>query len=104
MECGLCAPLDEEVDADQQVESMGDEDAEESGMRRPTTLSTPYTPSKQERIEHELTHVPYRSWCPHCVRGKAVAMGHDHKSHETEEDREIPVIGLDYAFSEEERQ
>ena len=27
-------------------------------------------PTVGEIAAHELTHLPYRSWCSHCVRGK----------------------------------
>ena len=28
-------------------------------------------PSAEEVRRHMISHVPYRSWCEHCVRGKA---------------------------------
>ena len=28
-------------------------------------------PSQEEVNAHNVSHLPYRSWCPHCVRGKA---------------------------------
>ena len=31
--------------------------------------SKPDTPKPEEREEHEATHVGFRSWCRHCVRG-----------------------------------
>ena len=33
-------------------------------------------PSKEEVELHNLIHLPYRSWCPHCVRGKAKRRHH----------------------------
>ena len=36
----------------------------------------PVVPSKEEVEEHMLTHLPYRSWCEHCVKGKGKEMGH----------------------------
>ena len=33
-------------------------------------------PSNEEVEAHNAAHVPYRSWCPHCVKGKAVASKH----------------------------
>ena len=36
----------------------------------------PGTPSPSEREEHELSHIPLRSWCPHCMRGKTKASPH----------------------------
>ena len=53
-------------------------------------------PSDAEIRAHNLKHLPFRSWCPHCVRGKAVAGIHRRK----EQDREsaIPIVSIDYAF------
>ena len=34
-------------------------------------LRDPGMPSKQEREEHELTHLPFRPWCAACIRGRA---------------------------------
>jgi len=36
--------------------------------RQPKTIKSPYQPSKREIDEHNITHMPYRSWCPHCVK------------------------------------
>ena len=48
--------------------------------------------------EHELTHIPFRSWCPHCVKGRAKSAGH---SEAGKEESTIPVISLDYAYMKE---
>ena len=29
-------------------------------------------PSRDEVEKHMVTHIPFRSWCDHCVRGRAV--------------------------------
>ena len=42
---------------------------EEAEVQR--ALRDPGTPSRAEREEHELTHLPYRPWCDACVRGRA---------------------------------
>ena len=39
-------------------------------------LRQPYEPTAQERAEHEKTHIPYRPWCSHCVRGKGRNLWH----------------------------
>ncbi len=36
----------------------------------------PRRPMKQEVDDHELTHVPYRNWCPICVRAKGKELDH----------------------------
>ena len=52
----------------------GTEDAEkdaevEEEMRKPKPAARPYTPTRAEVYEHEVTHLPFRSWCKHCVHG-----------------------------------
>ena len=55
-------------------------------------LPTPPQPTEQERMEHELTHLPYRSWCPVCVRSKGRADNHP-KQHS-----KSPVIQVDITY------
>ena len=54
-------------------EDIQDDDQERDGVvaqaERARTLPQPRLPSREEVQEHELTHIPYRSWCVHCVRG-----------------------------------
>ena len=57
-------------------------------------------PSKEEYDEHMRTHVPFRSWCEFCVKGKAKADPHRRGTAEKSriEERGIPTIGIDYTF------
>ena len=59
-------------------------------------LPSPVPPSRQEMLEHNITHTPYRSWCPHCVAGKAKCM--KHSQGQGLEHHEIPVVCMDYMF------
>ena len=52
-------------------------------------------PSKEDVDSHMVTHIPYRSWCDHCVRGRAV---NDHHPKEKSEESSVPVISIDYAY------
>ena len=36
----------------------------------PHVLASPGQPTKEERRKHNCTHIPYRAWCDHCVRGR----------------------------------
>ena len=49
----------DEQEADEEVESR---------MRRKTWKHDPQQPGEQERIEHEMTQVPFQIQCRHCVR------------------------------------
>ena len=46
------------------------EDEAESGSRKVKKMQDPIRPSAGEVCEHNLTHLPYRSWCEHCVKGR----------------------------------
>ena len=65
---------DERVDADKWEEAgrVGTRN-EMRDMRR---LVDPRLPTVEERREHELTHIPYRNWCPHCIRGRGKDLDH----------------------------
>ena len=58
---------------------------------------SPYAPSRQERAEHNVTHCPYRSWCPHCRAGKGKSTPHVKQKRQAKGDR-LPMIGIDDAF------
>ena len=65
----LC-PTEEDAGGDGGAEgaerdAQGAEEARE--VRAPPI---PVTPTLEEVRQHRLTHCPFRSWCPHCVRGK----------------------------------
>ena len=58
-----------EGDPKESVQDEGKEDGEE--QRQPKIPKVPKGPTKKERQEHEALHIQYRSWCRHCVRGRA---------------------------------
>ena len=58
-------------------------------------LVDPKRPSQQEVDEHFLSHLPFRNWCPHCMRGKAKELDCK-KSDGTAGD--MPEFHVDYCF------
>ena len=60
-------------------------------------------PSKEEWENHMRTHIPYRKWCPHCVRGKRKAGAHSSVQDELKETEEVPVISFDYMTQKSEQ-
>ena len=52
------------------VEVGRESEDEGGGVRRPRKMLDPKEPSEEERKDHALTHLPFRSWCRHCVRGR----------------------------------
>ena len=59
---------------DVDVELDGDEGIPESYI--PRIKKGPREPSAQERRNHEILHIPYRSWCKDCVRARAASSSH----------------------------
>ena len=54
----------------------------------------PEEPTQKELEEHMVTHIPFRAWCPHCVKGRAKAGPHrENKSENT-----MPTIDMDYCY------
>ena len=68
-------------------------------IQLPRPLPSPKLPSQSEVEFHNLTHVPYRSWCPFCV---AARRKNDAHRSQDGEDREVPLLCSDYCFLSEE--
>ena len=81
-------------DGKDNLECMNMNDSDESV--KPKMISAPSPPSRQEVLEHNITHLPFRCWCKHCVMGKAKADGHITTGSMAAS--EVPVVSLDYAF------
>ena len=64
----------------------------------PPPAPSPCSPTRAEREAHEATHLPYRSWCEECVRGRANNPPHRRRAPGAEEEHRLPEVHLDYAF------
>ena len=56
----------------------------------------PVLPSQNEIDEHNFTHLPFRDWCPFCIRGRGLSSGHF--ARKTPEESQVPTISIDYCF------
>ena len=56
-----------------------------------------YTPTKQQVDEHNISHLPFRSWCRHCVGGRSVERGGGSAGVDKEVGC-IPCVRYDYMF------
>ena len=79
--CGVCG-VDEEVDG--------------GSSREVRRLVNPQRPSEKEVQAHELTHLPFRNWCAHCMKGRGKEM--PHKKGTVEGSSELKEFSLDYCF------
>ena len=107
------SPIDEEKSGEMEEE----EEAEEGELRaedekkaevpgrevqadgaKLRSILDPCLPSEIEVRRHALAHLPYRSWCPHCVRGR----GKDSAHRRAESVGKFPEFSWDYCFPGEE--
>eukprot|EP00439_Symbiodinium_sp_Y106_P044705 s6061_g5.t1 len=72
-----------------------EQETEDRSALKPKMLKVPGEPLENERRLHELTHLPYRDWCEHCVRSKGRQSHAVKKKKKT--DRQ-PVIQIDFSF------
>ena len=62
MPFGMTVEAPPEADEDEQAE-------EGEPLRKP---KPPLLPKIQEQDEHRTTHIPFRSWCEHCICGRGL--------------------------------
>ena len=88
------APFNPDQEEEETTGEGTNEEIEYEEGQRSRAAATPKAPTAREWEEHMVSHWPFRSWCEHCVRGKAKA---DH--HKTVKRRsEIPIAGIDYMW------
>ena len=61
-------------------------------------LPCPVLPTKAEVDAHNVTHLPFRSWCSACVRGRGKSVGHRRIGADVKADEQLPTISIDYGF------
>ena len=54
----------------------------------------PGTPTQGERDQHQVSHIPFRSWCGACIRGRGRMDQHRHLSHEDDQE----IVQIDYMY------
>ena len=78
--CGVCAV---------------DDGADIGGSREVRKLPDPQRPCQKEVDAHNLTHLPFRNWCPHCMRGRGKEMPHQRQAAHKEM---LHEFSMDYCF------
>ena len=63
--------------------------------RTPKILKTPVMPSKEDVQSHFATHLPYRSWCPVCIKAKLKEDWHFRIKVEKKQEG-LLIISMDY--------
>ena len=84
-----------EINADKEDEELAAGDGEvKNGERAARKMQDPKRPTAKEIAQHLLTHLPYRSWCLHCVRGRGLELPHARGK----ELPTIPEVHFDFCF------
>ena len=60
--------------------------------KEPKGVKAPEQPTQQQIREHNLTHLPYRNWCPICVKSRGKADSHKNQTSKQ------PVIQIDFCY------
>ena len=83
------------VEAEVELENLPVPEAHEQ-VRQPRIGRKPMAPTKAEVEEHLPLHLNYRSWCEHCLAGKARQAPHLTEPHGRE--KLGITFSADYAF------
>ena len=97
-------PMEEEQGEDQSreaedappelVDEGPDEDFECQECVAPRILPDPGLPTQKQLDDHRIDHLPFRSWCPECVAGRAT--GEQHVARK--EEKQISTFSMDYLY------
>ena len=86
---------DRDIENDEAIEPVP-EPGEDFEIRKPRIGRKPVLPTKAEVDEHFPLHLNYRSWCKHCVAGKARLA--QHKTGDPDRERLGITWNANYAF------
>ena len=92
----VCFVVEDEMDED-----MDDKEEQSEEIRSVRVgQKKMMTPTLAEREEHERRHIPYRSWCTHCVAARASNPAHRGRkfAKAVEDDKDIQEVSHDYCL------
>ncbi|CAK9105213.1 unnamed protein product [Durusdinium trenchii] len=73
------------------------EDEVQEATSKRLALRVPIGPTEEEKREHMISHIPYRSWCADCIRGKGLAGAHrKQRLGQDAKEQRRPLIALDF--------
>ena len=90
----VVAPQVEEPAAEGDVEASPEEDFECQECVPARILPDPGQPTQKQLEDHRIDHLPFRSWCPECVAGRATGEQHVKRKDE----KRISTFSIDYLY------
>ena len=92
------APMPAHVDKNEKLPEGDIIDVEDDMVVQPANpLPQPRVPSAAQVAAHNITHLPYQSWCPHCVASRRPNT-HHRRSSSSGPQRADPLLVADYCF------
>ena len=88
----------ETIEMQQESQEPEEPEGEDKSIK---IVRSPGMPSAAERAEHNITHWPYRNWCEHCVKGRALGQAHRSMKGEFAES-DVARVLMDYGYLHEE--
>jgi hypothetical protein len=82
------------VDERQPEAEEAEEDFECQECVEPRILPDPGQPTQKQLEDHRVDHLPYRSWCPECVAGRATGEQHIARK----DAKQISTFSMDYLY------
>ena len=95
------AEVDDNTTSEVVTDDGGETEDEEGVKEARVAISrkSPKDPTRKEKEEHELTHMPFRSWCEHCVKARARNAHHRKKADRDPLDEvKVARVHMDYFF------
>ena len=80
---------------DDEEEIVAEDEEVLPGERKVKKMMDPLLPSAREVDEHNISHLPFRNWCPHCVKGRGREADH---RRQPRTERGVDEFHLDYCF------
>ncbi len=97
-------PMEEEQGEDRSLEAEDappelvdegpEEDFEGQECVAPRILPDPGLPTQKQLDDHRIDHLPFRSWCPECVAGRATGEQHIARK----EEKQISTFSMDHLY------
>ena len=75
----------------QRTQPESDDEEQQQGTKA-KAAQAPKQPTSQEILEHNVTHLPYRSWCPICVQARG------RQNNRPKQHSKLPMIQLDLGY------
>ena len=94
----ICENEEMRMDTEEGLLRMNPNVIEDKEVREFKKVKAPAAPTLREWEEHMILHIPFRSWCPHCVKGRALCGPHQKADKDGVAAEEITTVSIDYMW------